>query len=86
MISPAQAEANQLLCRELYRHLDEAEFLPAKWAAWSDEDIENARALIPDLVRVIRAVLLTHQSTWQETADSVTGPGRVPRCSACTTW
>ncbi|GAB3475597.1 hypothetical protein [Amycolatopsis cihanbeyliensis] len=67
MISPAQAEANQLLCCELYRHLDEADFLAGKWTKWSDEDIQHARALIPDLLRVIRAVLDIHQATWQGT-------------------
>ena len=61
-ISPVLADAFQLLCTDLYDHLGEAEFLASKAREWSCEDIDSARKLIPDLVVVIRGLLLEHQA------------------------
>ncbi len=56
----AIADAFQLLRRDLYGHLDEAEYLAMKTSDWSTHDVEVARALIPDLVLVIRGLLGEH--------------------------
>ena len=60
-LSPAVADAFDLLHMNLYRHLDEAEFLARKCQEWTGEDIDTARELIPDLVIVIRGLLFDHQ-------------------------
>jgi hypothetical protein len=60
-ISPLVADAFSLLRTDLYNHLGEAEFLASKALEWSWEDIDAARKLIPDLVVVIRGLLLEHQ-------------------------
>jgi hypothetical protein len=60
-LSPAVADAFGLLRMDLYRHLDEAEFLALKYQEWTEDDAENARALIPDLVFVIRGLLINHK-------------------------
>jgi len=59
-ISPAVAEAFSLLQDNLYGHLDEAEYLADKLSEGSEEDIDTARQLIPDLVLVIRGLLVEH--------------------------
>jgi hypothetical protein len=59
-LSAAVADAYALLRADLYRHLDDAEFLAAKHDGWSERDTEAARALIPDLVQVIRELLAEH--------------------------
>ncbi len=56
-ISPALTDAFRLLRSDLYTHLDEAEFLATKYDDWSEQDTDTARALIPDLVLVIRGLL-----------------------------
>ncbi|HEY0449538.1 hypothetical protein [Actinophytocola sp.] len=53
-------DAFRLLRGNLYRHLDDAEFLAMKYAPWSEEDTASARSLIPDLVTVVRAILALH--------------------------
>ncbi|HWR47030.1 MAG TPA: hypothetical protein VN327_05355 [Pseudonocardiaceae bacterium] len=60
-LAPAVADAFGLLQMNLYRHLDEAEFLARKCRDWTEEDVETARELIPDLVIVIRGLLFDHQ-------------------------
>jgi hypothetical protein len=60
-ISPAVADAFQLLRNDLYEHLDHADELATNCDEWSDEDVETARKLIPDLLLVIRGLLLEHQ-------------------------
>lgn len=60
-MSSLQADAFRLLRQDLYLHLDEADFLALKYDAWSEKDIEDARALIPDLVRVIRGLVVMHE-------------------------
>ena len=45
----------------LYEHLDEAEGHATKVSRWSEEDIETARRLIPDLVTVIRGIISLHE-------------------------
>ena len=59
-LPPAVADAFQLLRQDLYGHLDEAEYLATKTTGWSTHDVEVARALIPDLVLVIRGLLGEH--------------------------
>jgi hypothetical protein len=65
------ADAYALLRTDLYRHLDDAEFLAAKHEAWSERDTDAARALIPDLLQVIRGLLAEH------------GPDRAGVCRVC---
>ncbi|MGH8964023.1 MAG: hypothetical protein ACRDXB_01655 [Actinomycetes bacterium] len=60
-LAPAVADAFGLLHMNLYRHLDEAEFLAQKCQEWTEEDRDTARKLIPDLAIVIRGLLLDHQ-------------------------
>jgi hypothetical protein len=60
-ISPVVADAFSLLHRDLYGHLDEAEFLATKYDEWSQQDSDAAPELIPDLVVVIRGVLIEHE-------------------------
>ncbi|MGH3803461.1 MAG: hypothetical protein ACRDTD_25695 [Pseudonocardiaceae bacterium] len=60
-LAPAVADAFGLLQMNLYRHLDEAEFLAQKCQEWTEEDSDTARKLIPDLVIVIRGLLYDHQ-------------------------
>ncbi|MGH3773784.1 MAG: hypothetical protein ACRDRW_20740 [Pseudonocardiaceae bacterium] len=60
-LSPVVADAVGLLHMNLYRHLDEAEFLARKFQDWTEEDADTARELIPDLVVVIRGLLYDHQ-------------------------
>lgn len=60
-ISPALSDAFRLLRNELYGHLDEAELL-ADGCRWSEEDTQTARKLIPDLVTVIRGMLVCHEN------------------------
>lgn len=62
-LSPTMVDAYHLLRLDLYRHLDEAEFLAMKHTEWCDEDVEAARTLIPDLVTVIRGALVHHKET-----------------------
>ncbi len=60
-LSPATADAFRLLRQDLYHHLDEAEFLAMKYQEWTEEDSNAARELIPDLVLVIRGMLIDHK-------------------------
>ncbi|WP_020671558.1 hypothetical protein [Amycolatopsis nigrescens] len=59
-LNSAQQDAYDLLRDELYRYLDMAEYLAMKVASWGEADARSARRLIPDLVDVIRAVLMDH--------------------------
>ncbi len=61
-ISPVLADAFRLLHSDLYGHLDEAEFLALKCCEWSQQDVDTARTLIPDLVVVIRGILFEHEA------------------------
>lgn len=60
-LTPAVADAFGLLHMDLYRHLDAAEFLARTCREWTEEDVDTARKLIPDLVIVIRGLLFDHQ-------------------------
>jgi hypothetical protein len=66
-LSPAVASAFWLLRYDIFRHLDEAEFLGLKNAEWTDEDADSARLLIADLVEVIRGTVVLHDN--QRDAD-----------------
>lgn len=68
--SPVVADAFQLLRQDLYEHLDEAEFLAMKYDPWVDADIRSARAVIPDLVTVIRVVLALHDTGTHAVCDT----------------
>jgi hypothetical protein len=70
----ALAEAYHLLRQDLYGHLDEAEYLAMKYEPWTDQDLDSALVLIPNLVTVIRGVVALH-----DTPDPVTDP----RCRTC---
>jgi hypothetical protein len=59
-LSPAVADAFDLLRLDLYGHLDEAESLATTFEEWTDQDADTARKLISDLVLVIRGLLLEH--------------------------
>lgn len=59
-MSPLFAAAFGLLRYDLYGHLDEAESLATKLEPWSDEDTDAACELIPNLVVVIRGLLIEH--------------------------
>lgn len=60
-LASAVADAYGLLHMDLYRHLDEAEFVALKCHEWTEGDIDTARTLIPNLVIVIRGLLLDHE-------------------------
>jgi len=62
-ISPVLADAFDLLRTDLYNHLSEADSLSLTYCEWSSEDMDAARKLIPDLVVVIRGLLIEHQMT-----------------------
>ena len=59
-LSPVVDDAIRLLAQDLYHHLDQAEFLAAKYERWSEEDSESARQLIQDLITVIRGLVVLH--------------------------
>ena len=61
-LSPVVSDAFRLLRQDLYLHLDNAEFLGARYEAWSEKDAETARELIQDLVTVIRGVVALHDT------------------------
>lgn len=60
-ISPLLHDAFGMLQTDLYGQLDDREFLACKTQEWTDDDIEAARKLIPDLVTVIRVLVIEHQ-------------------------
>jgi len=62
-ISPVHADAFRLLLLDLYTHLCEAEDLASKTGEWSGEDIDSVRKLIPDLLVMIRGLLVEHEVT-----------------------
>ena len=61
-LSPVVSDALKMLRQDLYLHLDNAEFVAAGYEEWSESDIETARALIQDLVTVIRGVVALHDT------------------------
>ena len=60
-LTPAVADAFDLLHMDLYRRLDAAEFLALTCREWTEDDVNTTRKLIPDLVIVIRGLMLGHQ-------------------------
>ncbi len=60
-LTPAVADAFGLLQMDLRRHLDGADSLALKYEEWTEEDVDTARELIPNLVIVIRGLLFDHQ-------------------------
>ena len=67
------AEAHRLLRNDLYMHLEEAEYL-AEYDTWSTKQQRSARAVIPNLVTVIRGLVVLHDDR----------TGKCPRCG--TAW
>jgi hypothetical protein len=61
-LAPAVADAFRLLQQDLYRHLDGAEASALSYQDWEEDDIDAARELIPNLVMVLRRLLLDHQA------------------------
>ncbi|MGH3687500.1 MAG: hypothetical protein ACRDRU_25690 [Pseudonocardiaceae bacterium] len=57
------ADAFRLLLADLHDHLCEAECLASLPGRWSDEDIDSVRKLIPDLLLMIRGLLIEHKMT-----------------------
>lgn len=70
-LSPVLASAFHLMRQDLYRHLDTAEAVATSRPNWSEEDVQAARAVIEDLVTVIRGVVALH-----DTPDGI-------RCRTC---
>ncbi|MGH3901460.1 MAG: hypothetical protein ACRDTA_25035 [Pseudonocardiaceae bacterium] len=62
-VSPVVTDAFHLLLGDLYTHLCEAEELASKTGEWSGEDIGSVRKLIPDLLVLIRGLLIEHEVT-----------------------
>lgn len=60
-ISPAVADAYDLLQMDLYGHLDEADSLATTCEEWTDQDADTARKVISDLALVVRGLLIEHQ-------------------------
>ena len=60
-LSPAVADAFHLLRQELYEYLDEAGYVADRLMEGDEEAIESACRLIPDLVTVIRSVVVEHK-------------------------
>ncbi len=60
-ISPAVADAYHLLQTDLFRHLDEAEYVADTGYPWTDQDLDATRKLVFDLVFVVRGLLSRHQ-------------------------
>ncbi|MGH3872913.1 MAG: hypothetical protein ACRDSR_15645 [Pseudonocardiaceae bacterium] len=77
-LTPAVADAFGLLQMDLYHHLDEAEFLAQKCQEWTEQDSDTARNLIPDLVIVIRGILLDHQMQPAGDCRTCTSPWPCP--------
>jgi hypothetical protein len=78
-VTPALADAYDLLRQDLYGYLDEAELLATKLGAWTVADAETARELVPDLITIVRALLVDHKET---------AAGTCPVCNSrwpCTT-
>ncbi len=66
-ISAAVTNAFSLLRIDLYRHLDQADFLAGSWETWNEQDLNTIRELIWDLVQIVRQMLREHQ--FQDTGD-----------------
>jgi hypothetical protein len=65
-------EAHRLLLDDLYTHLEEAEYL-GDYSHWSVELQDSVRAVLPNLVTVIRGIVVMHDG----------GPtGTCPTCQA----
>lgn len=62
-LSAAAADAFLLLRKDLYEYLDSAEALAMRYDEWIGDDVKQARALIPDLVTIIRGILVVHEET-----------------------
>ncbi len=73
-VTPALADAFRLLRRDICGYLDEAEFLSTKLDRWTPEDALSARRLVPDLVAIVRGILLDHKETATGTCGRCTLP------------
>lgn len=61
-ISPLVSEAYRLLQSDLYRHLDEVEFVAGQCDDWSEDDAWAAHELMEDLVIVVRTLVVEHRA------------------------
>jgi hypothetical protein len=62
-IPPALAEAYALLRADIYRFLDETEFL-AQLEPWDEKELKLIRRTIPDLTTIIRGLVTEHESSY----------------------
>lgn len=62
IISPATKEAYGLLRNEIYVHLEGAEYLAQEFR-WDAREQDMARKVIPDLVTIIRGMMIQHEAT-----------------------
>lgn len=77
-LSPAVADAFELLAADLFEHLGEAECLACTFDDWTSEDLDHARKLIPDLVLVLRGLLIEHEMTSAGTCRTCSSPWPCP--------
>ena len=61
-ISPANS-TDQPLWLDIRDRLEEVEFLATKSYDWTEDDIDSAREVIPDLITVIQKILAPHDHT-----------------------
>lgn len=62
-LSPTVVEAYKLLRKQIYEHIESAEYLALR-ENWPPEDQEALRQVIPDLLQAVRAVWHRHEPTW----------------------
>jgi hypothetical protein len=62
-LSPALADAYQLLRQDIYGYLDEADELSLRDRQWGAEEEKSARDLISNLTLLVRAVLADHRES-----------------------
>ena len=75
--TPVEADAFRLLRDNLYEHLEEAEYL-ADAGNWSEAQRDSIRAVISDLVTIVRGLIAQHE------APKTAAP---KHCQACgTAW
>lgn len=77
-MTPALTDAFRLLGADLLEYLCEAEDLACKVAEWSGEDADDARQLIPDLVLIVRGLLVEHEMRPLGTCRTCSSPWSCP--------
>ncbi|MGH3765663.1 MAG: hypothetical protein ACRDS0_09755 [Pseudonocardiaceae bacterium] len=62
-VSPLLADALGLVDEDLLIHLDGADSLATQSDEWSEQDKDDARGVLGDLVLMIRGLLIEHERT-----------------------